>query len=61
MAEIGMGSGELTIKKSSSRKVVIWLDFELDSTRTELTKGSPGGRRPCRGATTAHEVSYSSN
>ena len=50
-----MGSGELTIKKSPSRKVVIWLYFELDLARTKLTGGSPGGQRPDRGATAVHE------
>ena len=61
VAGIGMGSGELTIKKSPSRKVVIWLDFELDSARTELTDDSPGGRRPCHGETVMREVACSLN
>ena len=61
VAGIGVGFDDLTVEKSPSRKVMIWLDFKLDSARTELTRGSPSGRRPCRGAKVTHEVSCSSN
>ena len=61
MAEIRIGSGDLTVEKSPSRNVVIWLDFKLDLACTELTKGSAGDQWPCCGATAVHEVSYSSN
>ena len=61
MVEIEVDSGNLTVEKSPSRKVVTWLDFELDSARTELTDDSPGGRRPCRGETVTREVACSLN
>ena len=61
MVGVRMNSGDPTVEKNLSNKVMIWLAFKLGSARTELLGSSPGGRQPCRGVTVAYKVSYSSN
>ena len=51
---------ELTIKNGPNSMEVTWLNFKLDSARIELTGGSPGGRRPGRGATAVLEEACNS-
>ena len=47
-----MGFGKLMVKTGLSKMMMIWLDSKLDVAHTKSKRGSPGGRHPCREATT---------
>ena len=47
-----MGFGKLMVKTGLSKRMMIWLDSKLDVAHTKSKRGSPGGRHPCREATT---------
>ena len=47
-----MSFDKLMVKTGLSKRMMIWLDSKLDVAHMKSKRGSPGGRHPCREATT---------
>ena len=53
-----MGFGKFMVKTGLSKMMMIWLDSKLDVAHTKSKRGSPGGRHPCREATTTAQGEF---